>query len=162
MTADLSRPPEASGPSPRSWPEATVEALKGLWVEGDLTAAEIARQLGVSRNAVLGKVHRLGLSRSRPERAHASKEARPERRGQGVPRPRPAAASPPRRQGGGASALHLPGLVPRLEHLGAQACHWPIGDPKAADFAFCGRAAGGRVYCAAHWAVAHQPGRTAA
>ncbi|MCR5876668.1 GcrA family cell cycle regulator [Phenylobacterium sp. J426] len=48
------------------WPPAAVETLKSLWLAGDLSAADIARRFGVTRNAVLGKVHRLGLSGQRP------------------------------------------------------------------------------------------------
>src|SRR6478735_8196976 len=74
------------------WTDERVELLKKLWQDG-LSASQIAKQLGgVTRNAVIGKVHRLGLS----GRAAPSKPARPAFR---PPRPaRPAAApSPPRR-----------------------------------------------------------------
>ena len=50
-----------------------------------------------------------------------------------------------------------PGLVLSLAALGAHACKWPIGDPKAADFSFCGRLANG-PYCPSHKAAAFQPG----
>ncbi len=44
----------------------------------------------------------------------------------------------------------LEGLAPRLEALGAGTCHWPVGDPKAADFSFCGRPASRGPYCVVH------------
>ncbi len=75
------------------WTDERVETLKKLWQDG-LSASQIAKQLGgVTRNAVIGKVHRLGLS----GRAAPSKPARPAFK---APRPqRPAAAAPsaPRR-----------------------------------------------------------------
>src|ERR1700759_4674987 len=74
------------------WDDERVATLKKLWLEG-LSASQIAKQLGgVTRNAVIGKVHRLGLS----GRAAPSKPARNVFKG---PRPgRPAQApSPPRR-----------------------------------------------------------------
>jgi hypothetical protein len=49
------------------------------------------------------------------------------------------------------------GLIHDLTHLGCHACKWPIGDPKAANFSFCGRPAEGR-YCAAHERLGVQPG----
>jgi GcrA cell cycle regulator len=50
-------------------------------------------------------------------------------------------------------------LVRRLEDLPNRACHWPLGDPQAADFAFCGRRAATGPYCPAHAAVAYrEPG----
>src|SRR6476646_6714836 len=86
----------ASGRSGRpkmGWTDERVELLKKLWQDG-LSASQIAKQLGgVTRNAVIGKVHRLGLS----GRATPSKPARTTFK---APRPtRPAAASPsaPRR-----------------------------------------------------------------
>ena len=68
-----------------AWTEDRVETLKKLWADG-LSASQIAKQLGgVTRNAVIGKVHRLGLSgRAAP--------SRPARRPAPRPAPRPAAA----------------------------------------------------------------------
>src|SRR3569832_30117 len=73
------------------WTDERVELLKKLWQEG-LSASQIAKQLGgVTRNAVIGKVHRLGLS----GRAAPSKPARPVFKAPRAPRPTPAPA--PRR-----------------------------------------------------------------
>ncbi len=75
----------------QGWTEDRVGALKKLWLEGQ-SASQIAKQLGggVTRNAVIGKVHRLGLS----GRAAPSQPARTTFR---APRPRPAQPSAPRR-----------------------------------------------------------------
>ncbi len=142
-----------------SWTDDRVDVLKKLWLEG-LSASQIAKQLGgVTRNAVIGKVHRLGLS----GRAAPSQPARAVLR---APRP-PRAASPstPRR-----SENHTP--QPRPEPvrvyvteepgtatvltLGAHMCKWPIGDPSSTEFTFCGRGTSG-TYCSEHSRVAYQP-----
>jgi len=121
-----------------NWSEDRITTLTSLWLNG-LSASQIAKQLGgVTRNAVIGKVHRLGLS----GRAQPSRTARLARA------PAPARPQP---------AAEGPGLVPSLAALGAHACKWPIGDPKAADFSFCGRLANGS-YCPSHQAAAFQPG----
>ena len=119
------------------WTDERVESLKKLWLEG-LSASQIAKQLGgVTRNAVIGKVHRLGLS----GRAAPSQPARATFR---PSRPRPAAQptqapSAPRRieavQPRPAAAPSVPAPMPDLPGtatvmtLGAHMCNWPIGDP---------------------------------
>ncbi len=73
-----------------SWTDERVELLKKMWGEGQ-SASQIAKELGgVTRNAVIGKVHRLGLSnRTAPGAAAAGKaEPKPD------PKPKPAAAAP--------------------------------------------------------------------
>ncbi|HXQ46457.1 MAG TPA: GcrA family cell cycle regulator [Caulobacteraceae bacterium] len=137
-----------------NWSEDRITTLTSLWL-GGLSASQIAKQLGgVTRNAVIGKVHRLGLSgRAQPSRP--ARLARAPRRA-AAPRPRPVARMTPplaRPQ----PAPEGPGLVPSLAALGAHACKWPIGDPKAADFSFCGRLANG-PYCPSHKTAAFQPG----
>lgn len=150
------------------WTEDRVGALKKLWLEGQ-SASQIAKQLGggVTRNAVIGKVHRLGLS----GRAAPSQPARATFK---TARPRPAAAAPtqapsaPRRIEAvqpraaqpvaptPAQAPELPGTATVLT-LGAHMCKWPIGDPSSREFSFCGRRASEGVYCVEHARVAYQP-----
>jgi GcrA cell cycle regulator len=143
------------------WTDERVELLKKLWQDG-LSASQISKQLGaVTRNAVIGKVHRLGLSGrgapSKPRRATftSPRPARPR-----TPRParpqRPAAVSQERRM-----ALRYadegPGTATCLT-LGAHMCKWPIGDPLADSFTYCGRrSAENGPYCHAHATVAYQP-----
>lgn len=147
------------------WTEDRVGALKKLWLEGQ-SASQIAKQLGggVTRNAVIGKVHRLGLS----GRAAPSQPARATFR---PARPRPAqptqAPSAPRRieavQPRPAVAPSVPAPMPDLPGtatvmtLGAHMCKWPIGDPSSSEFSFCGRRASEGVYCVEHARVAYQP-----
>jgi GcrA cell cycle regulator len=153
-----------SNPSPVAahggWSDAAVETLKALWRDPDLSAALIARRLGVTRNAVLGKIHRLGLSEPRAPKPPASRL--PSTRGR-RPRTRKAVAPPSRSRWASppcdARSLDAgPPLVARLEDLPRRACHWPVGDPQASDFAFCGRSAGKGPYCTAHAAVAYRGG----
>ena len=147
------------------WTEDRVGALKKLWLEGQ-SASQIAKQLGggVTRNAVIGKVHRLGLS----GRAAPSQPARATFR---PSRPRPAqptqAPSAPRRieavQPRPAAAPSVPAPMPDLPGtatvmtLGAHMCKWPIGDPSSNEFSFCGRRSSEGVYCVEHARVAYQP-----
>jgi GcrA cell cycle regulator len=148
------------------WTEDRVGALKKLWLEGQ-SASQIAKQLGggVTRNAVIGKVHRLGLS----GRAAPSQPARATFR---PSRPRPAAQptqapSAPRRieavQPCPAAAPSVPAPMPDLPGtatvmtLGAHMCKWPIGDPSSNEFSFCGRRSSEGVYCVEHARVAYQP-----
>ena len=152
-----------------SWTDERVETLKKMWAEGQ-SASQIAKELGgVTRNAVIGKVHRLGLS----GRAAPSKPARPAFK---APRPaRPAAAAPaaPRRvaepAAPAAAAAPAPAPVRYVEEapgtatvltLGAHMCKWPIGDPSSDSFTFCGRRQDEGVYCLEHARVAYQPVQT--
>ena len=154
-----------------SWTEDRVGALKKLWLEGQ-SASQIAKQLGggVTRNAVIGKVHRLGLS----GRAAPSQPARTTFRAATRPRPAAPAApvqapSAPRRIEAAAPrpvmvaqpvapapAPDLPGTATVMT-LGAHMCKWPIGDPSSREFSFCGRRASEGVYCVEHARVAYQP-----
>jgi GcrA cell cycle regulator len=147
------------------WTDERVEILKKLWLEG-LSASQIAKQLGgVTRNAVIGKVHRLGLSGraapSQPSRPAAFRTPRPSRpaipnlRRADGPRaePRPLAPRP-------APYVEQPGTATVLT-LGAHMCKWPIGDPSSAEFTFCGRRSGDEgPYCIEHARLAYQPPQT--
>jgi GcrA cell cycle regulator len=148
------------------WTDERVATLKKLWIEG-LSAAQIAQSLGgVTRNAVIGKVHRLGLQgRATPSRP-AKRPVRP------MQRPRLVSAT------GGASLPRTPrpptapvlALAPALEPMKREdgsvntvltlndaVCRWPIGDPQDRDFAFCGRGVCQGAYCADHARLAFQP-----
>ncbi|MFO1015817.1 MAG: GcrA family cell cycle regulator [Caulobacteraceae bacterium] len=145
------------------WTDERVEILKRLWLDG-LSASQIAKHLGgVTRNAVIGKVHRLGLS----GRAAPSQPTRPAFK---APRPaRPAAqATPPapRRMVEPVAVAPVPRPITYVEEpgsatvltLGAHMCKWPIGDPTSDSFTFCGRSNGGEgPYCIEHARVAYQP-----
>lgn len=122
------------------WNEERIEALAKMWREG-LSASQVARQLGgVSRSAVIGKVHRLGIAgRDAPARPLGGRPATRIRATAGGTR-RVAAARPPR---------EAPPSPPRvvfdvaatatIHSLTTHACRWPIGEPDQAGFGFCGR-----------------------
>ena len=143
------------------WTDERVELLKKLWQDG-LSASQIAKQLGgVTRNAVIGKVHRLGLS----GRATPSQPARAVFKAPRAPRPvahhpvvRRALAIPAHPAEPPALVLpEEPGSATVLT-LGAHMCKWPIGDPSTDSFTFCGRRNGGDgPYCIEHARVAYQP-----
>jgi len=151
-----------------SWTDERVELLKKLWSDG-LSASQIAAELGgITRNAVIGKVHRLGLS----GRAKSASSA--------APRPRKArspthmlriARSSIRGNTALAHAYEIeeaePELIDNIIPIGQrrnllelteQTCRWPVGDPGSGDFFFCGgNAVVGLPYCAYHARVAYQP-----
>jgi GcrA cell cycle regulator len=145
------------------WTEDRVGALKKLWLEGQ-SASQIAKALGggVTRNAVIGKVHRLGLSGRAAPSQPVRTVFRPAR-----PKPvQPAMAQPsaPRRiEAAEPRPVVQPVAVPDLPGtatvmtLGAHMCKWPIGDPSSREFSFCGRRASEGVYCVEHARVAYQP-----
>jgi GcrA cell cycle regulator len=152
--------------------------LRKLWSEG-LSASQIAAQLGgVSRNAVIGKVHRLKLSsRGRATAAPAHKKKASPSASKSASRP--AAAHRHVTATVGATALQIQFdaepvarqhlrpvedvVVPisrrlKLVELTERTCKWPNGDPLAEDFSFCGNdSKEGGPYCTYHSRVAFQP-----
>ncbi|MCF4097585.1 GcrA family cell cycle regulator [Maritalea mediterranea] len=177
-----------------AWTDERVAILKKLWMEG-LSASQIAAELGegVTRNAVIGKVHRLKLSGRAKPASSAPRARKPRATASSTPRrpsgaasntsarpaasSRPAAASSaPRRSSGpavaGNTALKMSAdteaeqsfelnaeseiFIPEAERIGLMelnehTCKWPIGDPVADDFHFCGRHSDeGKPYCEFH------------
>jgi GcrA cell cycle regulator len=160
-----------------TWTDERVELLKKLWNDG-LSASQIAAEIGsITRNAVIGKVHRLGLSgRARPQ---SVAQPRPRK----APAARPTGASPPNHglHTRGATALaSLPQImaeaapqaapqanpdvvVPFSERvtimeLKESMCRWPLGDPTTAEFRYCGsKSEVGTPYCQYHCRIAYQP-----
>lgn len=161
-----------------SWTDERVETLKKLWQDGH-SASQIAKQLGgVTRNAVIGKVHRLGLSGraapstpTRPMYKPAPRPARAAAPSAHVPsHAAPSHAAPVRREPVVARPVVSTPVVPYVEEpgtatvltLGAKMCKWPIGDPASDSFSFCGRRADdGTPYCVEHGRVAYQPSQKA-
>jgi GcrA cell cycle regulator len=142
---------ESKGP----WTDERVAQLKSCF-EAGLTCGQIAREMGVTRNAVIGKISRLHLSRLKS------------------PSPRP-----PERRAGAATRPARPRLLTQHQilrairteptepitslnrctfmELGQEKCHWPISEPGAEDFCFCGNTpVQGLPYCAAHARLAYQ------
>ncbi len=155
-----------------AWTEDRVAVLTKLWAEG-LSASQIAKELGgVTRNAVIGKVHRLGLSgRAKPSRPKnvTPRKASPTRRKKTDKKPEKIVAktvedktaSEPVRVLAPLEAKPLPnGEYATVLTIRDHMCKWPIGDPAQSDFRFCGRRIkAGEPYCEAHCDVAYQPSR---
>ena len=170
-----------------AWSQESVALLRGRWAEG-ASASSIAQELGagVSRCAVLGKVHRLKLKQPEFKRHHRDKERlrkrprapRPPSRRAGIRAPSRlmaafqalgldalfgAADAPPvsaPESGGrwGAGRAFGPGCG--LLQLTDATCRWPVGDPGEADFAFCGAAPfKSYPYCVGHCLIAYRPDR---
>ena len=118
------------------WNDDTILRLRGLWNEGHSTA-EIGRRMGITKNAVVGKAHRLTLPprpspiRCQPGRTISSSIT-----------PRPTSAQPMR------------------AGLRVSACCWPIGEPGTAAFRFCDHEAlHGKPYCRDHAQIAYVKAR---
>lgn len=138
---------------PSNWADDRIEQLKSLWRAG-LSASQVANALGnVTRNAVLGKLHRLGLLSRRTAASPAHPRSTTSRcRAPRLPKvalPVPVAELDPFTLADGSFAT--------LATMSDRMCRWPIGDPKAEDFHFCGHAAeAGSCYCEAHTQRARQ------
>ena len=126
-----------------TWTEERVSELTRLWETGS-SATVIGKTLGVTKNAVIGKAHRMRL-RARPSPIRHDHPGPVRRR---VPMPvRPAA---PRSMILPASPSPAPRLVVRRDGKGPN-CLWPHGDPQDSDFHFCGApAVEGKPYCPEH------------
>src|SRR5580700_9746081 len=105
-----------------------------MWREG-LSASQVARQLGgVSRSAVIGKVHRLGIAgRDAPSRPMGGRPATRVRATAGGAR-RPQATRAPREVVSIPRIAYEVGPTATIHTLTAHACRWPIGEPDMADF----------------------------
>ncbi len=153
-----------------SWTDERVDLLKKLWAEG-LSASQIAGRLGgITRNAVIGKVHRLGLSgrattsrmkSSRPRaRATAARRAqRPSFRQIGNPAFRSLYQGEAEPFTPSSEEMVIPPAERKsLQDLTESSCRWPIGDPQHDDFHFCnGSKVPGLPYCEFHAKRAFQP-----
>ena len=135
------------------WTPEQISELTRLWAEG-LTTSEIGKRLGISKNAVVGKAHRLHLSaRPSPIKRTGPRPAvfRTAVRLPGAPRPprvRPAHAGPSQPRQASQPARWT-------GELSNYICKWPIGHPGEEDFHFCvERALVGKPYCAEHCALA--------
>lgn len=145
------------------WTEPRTSALKLLWANG-FSATEIAKELRhVTRNAVIGKAHRLGLAaRLLPALPPRVRPHRPKPKTRTKPKATPSfpAAAPPNPEA--LDALRVGGDLVSVLTLTVGMCRYPIGDPKGPGFGFCARApADDRPYCATHArvCVSHEAGK---
>ena len=149
-----------------SWTNERIELLQKLWLEG-WSASRIAGELahGITRNAVIGKVYRLGLS-GRAKALPGNVPASP---------PAHRHADSPQIAGNTALAFHplvIEAAAPQtvrdvvvpisepvtIVELRESMCRWPIGDPAQSEFRFCGakKLPGEGPYCARHAGIAYQ------
>jgi GcrA cell cycle regulator len=151
------------------WTKDRIELLKKMWGEG-LSASQIAAELGgVSRNSVIGKVHRLGLAGREKKGPMASipRQRKPRSADRMIRIARPAVRRP------NAAIAALPAFDPDPEAIESIVpigqrcsilevtegkCRWPVGDPAAPDFFFCGgKTCEPFVYCGYHARLAYVP-----
>ena len=139
-----------------SWNEQKVEKLKELWGKGS-TASQIAEIIGgISRNAVIGKAHRLNLS-SKIKTRNASSSQNFDNSSE--------EDSSKQRRGRKSKFQSLiiekdfePENPKKLEELDESSCKWPVGHPEEQSFYFCGRSSlKDFSYCKLHLLYAYQP-----
>ena len=139
-----------------SWNDEKIAKLKELWGKGN-TASQIAEIIGgITRNAVIGKAHRLNLSSkiktrniSSSQNFNSNSEENNSKQGQG-------------KKSKFKSLLIEKDFEPenpkKLEELDESSCKWPIGHPEEASFYFCGRSSlKDFSYCKLHLLYAYQP-----
>lgn len=129
------------------WTEERVEQLRKYWREG-LSAGKISEKLEVSRNAVIGKAHRLGLEKRpspiRPKNKTTAKVAVKAKTSK--------------------DKLSVKERIKQSSEensnvvsLRSRSCEWPIGDPKEQDFHFCDKQTlPSKPYCYEHACIAYQ------
>ncbi|MHA1179598.1 MAG: GcrA family cell cycle regulator [Alphaproteobacteria bacterium] len=152
-----------------AWTDDRVDLLKKLWAEG-LSASQIAGRLGsVTRNAVIGKVHRLGLSGRATTSRMKSHRPRQRMASKRLAKSRYATIGNPalRALYNAETNVYLPPteelVIPVAERKSIQTltevtCRWPIGDPQNTEFHFCGKnKVPGLPYCEFHARRAFQP-----
>ena len=133
-----------------SWTHERIEHLKKLWEAGH-TASNIAKELGgITRNAVIGKAHRLGLSGRMKSKSKVSsvsivrRKKMPANRNSKIIELTTSVSEP-------MNPISFAGIKDGL-------CRWPLGEPEDLDFKFCGRSSNdGVVYCDEHHSLAYQP-----
>ena len=150
------------------WTEEMVEGLRQMWIEG-LTANEIAKKLGVSKNSIVGKVHRLCLTarpspiKKKDEEIAAeivkekveviTIETKPQEEEITV-ETEIATVVPAKKKTVAEQRV-------KLINLDSHTCRWPIGDPRDDDFCFCGKKVrAGQTYCDEHSMLAYVKANT--
>ncbi|MDR0367037.1 MAG: GcrA family cell cycle regulator [Rickettsiales bacterium] len=145
------------------WTDKQIAKLKSLWDKG-FSAAEIGKKLDVTKNSIIGKINRLGLSnRGSPIKPKTEK-----------PHPAPAAASIPVQKAESKAPAKPVVQKPKkpadpppkgvsLLELTQDRCCWPIDDVNSENFHFCGKKVfDGKPYCLEHCAIAYTNSATAA
>jgi GcrA cell cycle regulator len=139
-----------------SWTDEKVKKLRELWTKGH-TASEISGMLGnTTRNAVIGKAHRLNLEERAPSKAKSSSEKKQINSSQ--PRLKGSASRKSKFNSILLDKNFEPENPTSLENLTDQTCKWPSGHPDEENFYFCGRKPVDSIpYCKLHALYAFQP-----
>lgn len=151
------------------WNEDKVAELKRLWVDEKLSGSQIAAALGLKdRNAVMGKIHRLGITRkiaAADGEATPSTDRKPGGEAEAVP-DAPASLTVSEAAPSIPAAPPSPPEAPEPDaidghpvmRLKESSCRWPLGDPQKPDFRFCcADRLGAYPYCAEHAAMSYLP-----
>ncbi|HLT77918.1 MAG TPA: GcrA family cell cycle regulator [Ferrovibrio sp.] len=146
------------------WTDEKVKALVQLWESGQ-SITQIGKALGMTRNAVVGKAHRIGLAKRASPIMRSEKPAQPRQPVQRHEATHHAAPAAPRTvqvreeqaaAPAGQQSQLTPAMLAALTPSSGPRCKWPIGDPKTTDFDFCSSVAlPGKPYCAQHCAQAY-------
>jgi GcrA cell cycle regulator len=162
-----------------AWSAERIEELKHHFNAG-LSCSQIAREMGVTRNSIIGKMNRLHLSRPREviaaqlREARAARVARPKSprsaASKSLPKPwRPQRPGPDILAQQDMLAAAFPAAPPSVEaihsgsgctllELSREKCRWPISGADAGEFRFCGNTpVGGSPYCLGHARLAYRP-----
>lgn len=144
------------------WSDEQVEFLLARFAE-NVSSSDIAAQLNISRNAVIGKLHRLGLSRSPESRAQLVRPLQPERPKAGTGcGGQPIAHKPNESIGEQQESILSPDMIPLQQRktileLKQHHCRFPYGIVGQDDFFFCGGdAVVGLPYCDVHARIAYR------
>ena len=138
------------------WDDNNVSKLRELWDQG-LPTAQIGKLIGFTKNAVVGKAHRIGLERRpSPIRRTAVKPDRKKARSPIIPKLNFEVKKEEVKE----SLVHQQTFQPVVKNLFAKSvkrgCEWPEGHPDESDFKFCGKKRfEDKPYCIDHCAVAY-------
>ena len=137
------------------WDDNNVAKLRDLWDQG-LPTAQIGKLLGFTKNAVVGKAHRIGLERRpspirrtavKPDRKKARSPVMPKLNFENTKEPESFSAEP---------SAFQPVVKNLFNTTPKRGCEWPEGHPDEADFSFCGKDRfEDKPYCLDHCAVAY-------
>lgn len=147
------------------WTDEAVEELKRMWDRG-MTTGQIAKALNVTKNSIIGKVHRLCLTaRPSPIKKVSAKEiskSTPTVKQNKSIKTTKKDRMPAKEVSAKETVEKIPAALPAEEvniplvKLDNHTCRWPLGDPRDDDFCFCGkRVKTGQTYCEEHAAVAY-------
>lgn len=150
------------------WTDEAVEELKKMWDKG-MTTGQIAKVLNVTKNSIIGKVHRLCLTaRPSPIKKSSNSEKKETKTAKQEKAPKTKTATPKAEKEKAVAPSKKEEIIKKeapaaveelnipLVKLDNHTCRWPLGDPRDEDFCFCGKKIKtGQTYCEEHSAIAY-------